>query len=132
MRVVLAKDGMMIESGKAYFAPGGVHLKLVNNERIHLFEGERVNFVCPAADVAMMSLGPPREGGRLVGVVLTGLGKDGAAGISYIKRLGGWTIAQAPETAVVYGMPQHAIATGDVDFVLPPEEIANRIFRLVH
>lgn len=132
MRVVLARNDMVIEPGKAYFAPGGVHLELVNNEVIHLFEGERVNFVCPSADVAMMSLKSPSHGGRLVGVVLTGLGRDGAAGMSHIKRMGGWTIAQSPDTTAVYGMPQQAIATGDVDLVLPPGDIAKWICKLVH
>jgi len=126
MPVTLAVDGQMLQHGQTYLAPGGMHLALVNNQKIRLFHGEKVNSVCPAIDVAMTSATPP-VGGKLVGVILTGMGCDGAAGIAHIKRLGGITIAQDQKTSVIYGMPKAALETGAIDFVLPTEGIADKL-----
>ncbi len=64
---------------------------------------------------------------KIVGIVLTGMGKDGAAGITHIKGIGGITIAQDEQTSIVYGMPKKAYETGNVDLVLTPEEIRNKL-----
>lgn len=129
MPVLLAGDGQMLQSGQVYLAPGGKHLSLVNNQKIHLFDGERVNSVCPSVDVAMKSTTPP-GGGRLVGVILTGMGRDGAAGIRHIKNIGGITIAQDERTSVIYGMPKAAAETGSVDFILPTDKIVDKLCEL--
>ena len=107
-------------------APGGKHLTLIRNSVVHLHEGEKVNSVRPSIDVAMQSVTAP-VGIRLAGVILTGMGSDGAAGISHIKQIGGVTIAQDRSTSVIYGMPRVAAETGCVDFVLPTERIADKI-----
>lgn len=126
MPVSLASEGTNIQSGQVYLAPGGVHLTLIRNSVVHLHSGEKVNSVRPSIDVAMGSLTIP-AGIRLAGVILTGMGSDGAVGLSHIKRLGGITIAQDQKTSVIYGMPKAAAETGLVDFILPTEQIADKI-----
>lgn len=132
MPVALAEDGEYLRSGQVYLAPGGFHLKLEGNSRIILEEGERVNFVQPSADVAMKSLLKPLKRGRIVGVILTGMGKDGAEGIRHIKELGGTTIAQDQESSAIYGMPKAALETGAVDFMFPPKKIAKKLVELLN
>ena len=70
--------------------------------------------------------------GKLVAVIVSGLGGDGAAALSSIKQVGGMTIAQAPETALKPDMPESAIESGCIDFVLSPEEIAQELVRIGH
>lgn len=131
MPVSLAQNGEFLEAGRIYFAPGGSHLVLEGNRRIILREGERVNFVQPSADVAMKSLTRPLRG-KIVGVILTGMGKDGAAGIRHIKDIGGITIAQDQQSSSIYGMPKAASQTGAVDFIFSPERISEKIVELMN
>ncbi len=130
MPVKLAEHGGPLKSGEILLAPGDIHTELECNQSIRLVEGEKVNFVRPSIDVAMKSLKsePPC---KFIGVILTGMGKDGVAGISHIKQLGGTTIAQDGASSVVFGMPKAAAATGDIDFVLSPERIGDKITELV-
>lgn len=128
--VRIAEDGVPIQSGIAYVAPSNVHLTIINNSIVKLVDGEKVNSVCPSIDVAMQSL-HERPRVDVVGIVLTGIGRDGARGISHIKRMGGITIAQDEETSAIYGMPQAAFATGDVDFVMTPEAISSKLVEIV-
>lgn len=130
MKVHLAADGMLIENGTILIAPSDLHMVLKDNERIHLVEGEKVNYVRPSIDVLMKSVAPePRL--NIIGVILTGMGSDGAKGIRYLKKLGAVTLAQDEASSTVFGMPKAAIDTGMVDFVLPPEEIADKIARTI-
>lgn len=129
MPVFLAREGAIIQAGNVYLAPGGMHLTLIRNSVVHLHEGEKVNSVRPSVDVAMNSVTAP-VGIRVAGIILTGMGSDGAAGIIHIKQLGGITIAQDQKTSVIYGMPRAAAETGRVDFVLPTERIADKITEL--
>ena len=131
MPVALAEHGEYLRNGQIYLAPGGFHLKLEGNSRVILEIGPRVNFVQPSVDVAMKSLLKPLKRGRIIGVILTGMGKDGAAGIRHIKEIGGTTIAQDQESSAIYGMPKAAVETGAVDFVLPPLNIAKKLFELL-
>jgi len=130
MQVKLAENGQALEHGVVHFAPSEIHLEIVNNRTIRLFAGAKVNFVCPSIDVAMKSL-QKGSGDRLVGAILTGMGADGAEGIDHIKRLGGVTLAQNKETSAIYGMPKVAFETGNVDFVLAPDEIRRKLIELV-
>ena len=125
MPVHLAVNGELLRSGEIAVAPGGAHLKLVNNRQVTLWDGERVNSVRPSIDVTMLSLVKPT--GRLVGVILTGMGRDGAEGIVRMKQLGATTIAQDQATSVIYGMPKAAKETGSVDYVLSTERIAEKL-----
>lgn len=129
MPVTLAQDGQALQTGQVYLAPGGVHLNLVRNQLFHLIHGEKVNSVCPSIDVAMRSLVAP-VASRLVGVILTGMGCDGVAGLLHIKQLGGTIIAQDQKTSVIYGMPRAAAETGKIDFILPTQRIADKLHEL--
>jgi two-component system chemotaxis response regulator CheB len=131
MPVTLAEHGEYLRKGHIYLAPGGFHLKLEGNSRIILAIGLRVNFVQPSVDVAMQSLLKPLQHGRIIGIILTGMGKDGAAGIRHVKGIGGITIAQDEESSAIYGMPKVAAETGAVDFILPPAKIAKKLVALL-
>jgi two-component system, chemotaxis family, protein-glutamate methylesterase/glutaminase len=129
MPVSLAREGQTLQQGQVHLAPGGLHLTLVRNRTLRLQQGEKVNSVRPSIDVAMKSV-LPAVTGRITGVILTGMGRDGAEGISHIKRIGGITIAQDQSTSVLFGMPRAAAETGHVDFVLPTERIADKLREL--
>ena len=130
MRVSIAENGAALESGTVVIAPSEVHLSLVENRIVRLHHGSKVNFVCPSADVTMKSLTWDLEV-LFVGVVVTGMGRDGADGTVHIKKLGGTTIAQDEKTSSIFGMPREAIRTGCVDFVLTPDEISRKLIDLV-
>jgi two-component system chemotaxis response regulator CheB len=129
MPVSLAREGQFLQEGQVYLAPGSLHLNLIKNQNIHLYAGEKVNSVCPSIDVTMKSL-TPLSGSRLAGIILTGMGCDGAAGISHMKQIGGITIAQDQKTSVIYGMPKAAAETGKIDFILSTDMIADKLREL--
>jgi two-component system chemotaxis response regulator CheB len=130
MKVKLAEDGDLLENDVILLAPGNVHIEISDNQRVRLVDGGKVNFVRPSIDVAMKSL-QADPSINAIGVILTGMGSDGVEGISHIKRLGGATIAQDRLSSVIFGMPRLAAETGDVDFVLPPEMIGEKIAELI-
>ncbi|UTF54074.1 chemotaxis-specific protein-glutamate methyltransferase CheB [Natronosalvus rutilus] len=125
-----ASDGDRIDAGDVAIARGGQHLRVVNNVngslRVRLDDGERVHGVRPAIDVTMETAAQ-RVVDPLCGVVLTGMGRDGAAGIEAIADAGGHTIAQDEATSPVFGIPQQAIRTGRVDEVVPASALVDRI-----
>ncbi|MFC7214611.1 chemotaxis-specific protein-glutamate methyltransferase CheB [Saliphagus sp. GCM10025334] len=125
-----ASDGDRIDAGDVVIARGGQHLRVVNNVngslRVRLDDGERVHGVRPAIDVTMETAAA-RVVDPLCGVVLTGMGRDGAAGIEAIADAGGHTIAQDEATSPVFGIPQQAIRTGRVDEVVPAPALVDRI-----
>ena len=131
MPVALAQEGEYLHSGRIYLAPGGFHLKLEGNSRVILQEGPRVNFVQPSADVAMLSLLKPLKERHIIGVIMTGMGKDGAEGVRHIKALGGLTMAQDLASSAIYGMPKAAMETGAIDFQLPPDKISKKLIELL-
>ena len=122
--VKLAQQDEILEEGIVLVAPSEVHCVLTGNRRINLEDGPRVNFVRPAIDVTMRSFAPLQPGQKLFGVLMTGMGKDGALGLAHIKGLGGCTIAQNEATCAIYGMPAAAVKLGVVNYELPPEAIA--------
>ncbi len=130
MEVYIGEDGMRLKNGTIVIAPSEVHLELDQNRTVKLIEGEKVNYVCPSVDVTMKSIQKSSEV-NFIGVILTGMGSDGAEGISHIKQLGGMTIAQDEPTSVIYGMPRAAAETGNVDFILSPELIGDKLTQLV-
>lgn len=121
--VRLAEDGSDLQEGEIVLVPGGVHCSLQHNLTLRVGSGPKVNFVCPSIDVTLLSTQATRDGQRLFGVLLTGMGRDGAAGLAHIKRLGGMTIVQDKASCAVYGMPAEAVKLGCVDYQLPPPEI---------
>lgn len=131
MPVTLAEDGEFLRPGHIYLAPGGYHLALEGNHRVVLAAGARVNFVQPSVDLAMKSLSRSLKA-TIIGVILTGMGKDGAEGIRHIKAIGGITMAQDQKSCAIYGMPKAAAETGAVDFVLPPDKIGRKLIELLN
>ncbi len=127
-KVKEAEDGDMIQEGLALIAPGGFHMVVTKEDKIVLTRDPPVNYVRPAADVTMFSLAEV-YGHKNVGVILTGMGSDGAKGIAAIKAKGGVTIAQDEKTSVVYGMPKVAFDTGCVDVVASLELIPKEIMK---
>jgi two-component system chemotaxis response regulator CheB len=123
-----AEEGDRVKAGLALIAPGGFHMVVTKEHRVHLTLDPPVNYVRPSADVLMVSLAEV-YGSKNVAVVLTGMGADGAAGIKAIKAKGGATIAQDQKTSVVFGMPHVAFQTGCVDTVSPLELIPKEIMK---
>lgn len=126
MEVKIACHGETMKPGVVYFAPSEIHLKLTNNSMIQLVDSPKVCFVRPAVDVTMKSV-IKEPGDNITGIIMTGIGKDGTEGLSHIKSIGGVTFAQDENTSVIWGMPKAAIDTGNVDYVLPPEGIRNKL-----
>jgi two-component system chemotaxis response regulator CheB len=124
--VMEATDGARIGGGEALVAAGDRHMELKNYRngrlRVKLSSEPPVNSVRPAVDVTMETAADVIDD-PLVGVILTGMGNDGADGIRRIKAAGGRTIAQDEATSAVYGMPQRAVETGCVDTVLPIDDV---------
>ena len=127
--VTAAVHGERIVGGTVYLAPADMHL-LVALDRIELSHSRLVHFTRPSVDLLFES-GAGAYGPRAIGVILTGSGVDGATGIRAIKRMGGRTIVQEPDTAAHAGMPRAALATGGVDQRLPLDRIAETLVGLV-
>ncbi len=127
--VACAADGDKPHPGSVLLAPDGHHLMLGNDGRVHLAAGAP-NGICPAADVLMESTAAVYDA-RAIGVILTGMGRDGAEGMKAMRLAGGYTIAQDEQTSIIFGMPRAAIALGVIDEVLPLDHIAPRLEQLV-
>jgi two-component system chemotaxis response regulator CheB len=126
LRVREAKDGDHPEPGLALVAPGDHHLEVAPDGSLLVTDGPEVNGVRPSADVTMRGAASA-WGRRCTGVVMTGMGRDGAEGLLAIKRAGGSTLAQARESCVVFGMPRVAIELGAVDRVVPLDGLAEAL-----
>lgn len=123
-----AEHGEILLPGTVYTAPPDEHL-LVGPGKIQLAHTQLVHFSRPSIDLLFESVAG-MYGSRSIAVVLSGSGKDGADGIRTVKGAGGITIVQSPETAEFRPMPEAAIQTGCVDFVLPLEEIGDKLTEL--
>jgi two-component system chemotaxis response regulator CheB len=125
-----ASDGDRIAGGEALIAPGGYHMEVANYThgrlRVSLNQDPPVNSVRPSVDVTMESAATKIDD-PMVGVVLTGMGEDGAAGIEALKRHGATTIVQDEASSAVFGMPKRAIETGCVDTVEPIDTMQDAI-----
>jgi len=131
IRVSEAIDGERILPGHAYVAPGGRHLRVRragSNYLVKLGEDAAINRHRPSVDALFDSVA--EEVGRsAVGVILTGMGSDGAAGLLRMRRSGAFTIAQDEESALIFGMPKVAIEIGAAAEVAGLQEIAGRMLR---
>ncbi len=123
-----AGAGDAAEAGGAFLAPGGSHLLLDRAGRFQLRLDAPVHGVRPAADPTLISAAQS-FGARTIGVVLTGMGKDGAKGLAAVKAAGGSTLAQDKASSLVYGMPKAAAELGVVDTVAPLDRMAAVINR---
>jgi two-component system chemotaxis response regulator CheB len=129
LKVIESAGGEHLQSGHAYIAPGGWHLsitRLAGRLETRIDQTLRVNRHRPSVDVLFHSVADS-VGARAVGVLLTGMGSDGAEGLGAMRRAGAFTIAQDRESCVVFGMPKVAIEAGHVDCVASVEAIASRI-----
>jgi two-component system chemotaxis response regulator CheB len=125
--VELARDGAPLQRGVVYIAPGGVHTRIGRNDEMVL-DPMPETLHRPSVDVLFSSLAE-RPRGHTVGVLLTGMGEDGAAGLLALRRHGHTTIAQDEQTSVVFGMPRAAQRIGAVVHVVPLDQIAATIVR---
>ncbi len=126
LEVTEAINGKFLEPGHAYVAPGGHHLEVVRDGTGHLkmkiSDGPALNRHKPAVDVLFQSVAEV-SGSRSVGIILTGMGSDGAEGLMKMKTAGSFTIAQDEQSCVVFGMPKEAIQLGAALEVCPLEDI---------
>ena len=130
IKVVEATNGQVIEADVVYIAPGGYHMEVGLDKKIHLNTEPSIWGVRPAVDKLFISSAKV-YGGRLVSAVLTGMGKDGAQGTVEVKKSGGITFSEDVSTCTIYGMPKAAFETGMVDEVLPLTDIAINIQKLL-
>ena len=124
-----ARDGDRARPGLVLVAPGDRHLALADTGAVRLEDGPEINGCRPAADVTLRAAARV-FGRRAAGLIMTGMGRDGAEGLAAIRAAGGPTLAQDRASSVIWGMPRAAIEAGVVDEVLPLEELAERIGRL--
>ncbi len=125
-----AADGDRLRSGQAYIAPADRHLLVNSDNTLSLSCSELVHFLRPSADLLFESAAASHKE-RVVAVVLTGSGCDGAMGVKAVKKMGGSVIAQDESTSEFFGMPEAAIRTGYVDIILPLPEIAPALISLL-
>lgn len=130
LRVTQAGEGDHLALGTVFIAPPNRHLLVNPDGTLSLSQSELVHFVRPSADLLFESVAASYKE-RAIAVVLTGTGSDGAMGVQAIKKMGGTVIGQDEKTAEFFGMPQAAIQTGSVDFVLPLNEIPSALVTLV-
>jgi len=131
IRVKEADNNETLAPGTFYICPGGQHLRVMPTGRIQLDGSSgRINGYLPNIDITMQSVAE-FAGSLAIGVVLTGMGNDGAAGASAIKSAGGLVLAQDEASSVIFGMPSEAIKTGAVDQVLSIDDVYGAIEKQV-
>ncbi|MBN1571531.1 MAG: chemotaxis response regulator protein-glutamate methylesterase [Acidobacteria bacterium] len=133
MEVREARDFDDVTPGHALIAPGDKHMVLVKNGaryQVRIKEGPRVHFQRPSVDVLFQSVAS-NSGQNAIGVILTGMGSDGAKGLLSMHSNGAHTIAQDEKSCVIYGMPKEAVELGGVDEILPLTQIAGAILNKI-
>ncbi|SPF45543.1 Chemotaxis response regulator protein-glutamate methylesterase [Candidatus Desulfosporosinus infrequens] len=135
LKITEGKAGDVLTKGCAYVAPGGIHLVIRKNLArdewlIRLTTLPEETLFTPSVDVTMKSI-VEVFGRRTVGVLLTGMGSDGADGMVAIRQAGGVTIAEDESTAVVFGMPREAIERGGAEIVVPSYQVAKEILKAI-
>jgi len=130
LQVVEASEGDIIEKNVVYIAPGGFHMEVGIDKKVHLDTEPTVWGVRPCVDKLFLSATKVYRS-KLLSVILTGMGRDGAKGTEAIKNNGGITIAEHKSTCIIYGMPKAAFETGKVDEIVLLPEIAERINKIV-
>lgn len=133
MEVKEAQSGDMIVQGRVLIAPGDKHMRIKSTATgymVECFQGEKVNGHCPSVDVLFNSVAK-LAGKNSVGVILTGMGYDGAKGLLAMRKNGAITIGQDEQSSVVYGMPKVAFDIGAVQEQITLDRIAQKIYSLV-
>ncbi|MCW7481049.1 protein-glutamate methylesterase/protein-glutamine glutaminase [Leptospira kanakyensis] len=125
-----AKDKELLQQGHVYIAPGNYHLgiqKLGSEYYTRIFQTDKKNGHRPSVDVLFESAAEQEIAGNSIGIILTGMGSDGAKGLLQLKEQGCLTIGQNKETCVVYGMPKVAYELGAVSYQVPLGDIVDKI-----
>ncbi len=130
LTIKTADRGEPLQAGSVYVAPDGFHVLIDPGRTVRLSKSMPVNGLRPNATL-MMESAAKVYGAAVLGIILTGMGRDGADGMREIKAAGGLTLAQSPESCVVFGMPKEAIELGVVDKVLPVERMADEILKVI-
>lgn len=126
LNVMLAEDRQPLLPGQVLIAPAGAHLRVTGSGRVALDKQRNGHLNMPSADVMLHSIAQT-YGELSLGVILTGMGADGAQGIKAIRDAGGRTIAQDEASCVVFGMPKEAIALGGAEYIASLDKIARII-----
>lgn len=126
IKIKLAVNNEKISAATAYIAPNEVQMKVESGGIIRLSDDPPDGNFKPSANPLLSSVARVYKKSA-IGVILTGMGRDGVSGIKAIKDSGGFTIAQDEKTSVIFGMPKEAIAAGAIDKILPMEKIADEI-----
>lgn len=129
-----AEDGERLEAGTVYVAPGGMQMEVACSDgalRAHVVVPDAKQLYAPSVDRLFESASECCAD-RMIAVIMTGMGDDGSDAIRRVRDRGGKTIAESPDTAIIFGMPNQAIKTGAVEQVLPLNEIAGAIERLCY
>jgi len=130
LKVKVAAEGEYLQPGTIYFAPDDTHIQAMNRGLLGLSKAPPVSHVRPSATVLFESVARV-YGGEAIGVLLTGMGDDGARGLKAMHDRGAATIAQDEATSAVYGMPKVAVELGGANQVLPLPQIAGAVLALV-
>jgi len=130
MPVALAQNGDIVESGKIYVAPDGRHLVARRGGILGLEDSPPVGGFRPSGSRLLESVARV-YGEKAIGVILSGMGSDGAEGIRAIHEAGGKAVVQDEDTSIVFGMPRAAIKTGCVDYVLPVDRIPSKLIQWI-
>jgi two-component system, chemotaxis family, protein-glutamate methylesterase/glutaminase len=128
LKVKEAEPGDHPEVGKILVAPGGFHMVIDENGAVALNQNPPVHGVRPSVDVTLASA-VKHYGSATIGVILTGMGNDGTNGCALVRDAGGWVIAEAESTCVVWGMPRSVVEAGMADEVVPLPDIAQATCR---
>jgi two-component system chemotaxis response regulator CheB len=130
LNVQEAQEGDRLQPGVAYLAPGGHHLRLQPDGRLHLSHEPPLHGVRPAVDITLLSVAEHYKSGVVV-AILTGMGSDGAMGVRMLHAKGARILAEDESSCVVFGMPRAAIQTGCVHRVVPIEQMATALYEEV-
>ncbi|HTX18061.1 MAG TPA: chemotaxis response regulator protein-glutamate methylesterase [Bacteroidota bacterium] len=133
VQVKEAADGDAIEPGLVLIAPGGLHMtfgRSGSSVRVRISEEPKNTLYHPSADI-MMTSAAENISGPILGVIMTGMGKDGLEGLKLIRKKEGYIIAQDEESCVVYGMPRAAVDEGVANAVVPLRDMPDTIVRIV-
>lgn len=133
LKVKEAKPGDLIERGSVYIAPGDHHIRVKKSKHsyfVECFSGEKINGHCPSVDVLFHSVAE-QAGSRAIGILLTGMGHDGAKGLMALRNKGARTIGQDEPSSVVYGMPKEAFDIGAVEKQVSLSKIPEALLSLL-
>jgi two-component system, chemotaxis family, protein-glutamate methylesterase/glutaminase len=130
LQVTQARAGQELRAGTVYLAPSDFHLSVTDARAFELTGGGRQSYVLSSADPLFLSVAQV-YGSRVIAVILSGYGRDGAEGARAVGQAGGMVLVQDEATAQTFGMPAAAIATGEVGAVLPLSAIGPALIHLV-